>query len=291
MSLNSDRTRYILRSLSKLSNKSFEHYALNRIYHRLDDPELEFVCQQCVRKSDQKYYLADLFLPQLGMYLEIDEGHHDSDQAKIEDAVRQLDITEATGLVEHRIAASNIKFEDFNKEIETFIEYVRLRKSQLIDNNTFLQWDYEGRFTSKLHLERGFIDIGPFSAFRTHRDALNCFGYNGGHHQSGSWKIPKHVCESIGLSGDCMVWFPKLYEQNDWDNSLSEDGCVIKEIRKDGTAGIDDDGRTRIAMARSTDKFNRTLYRFVGVFKADLNYRTGHKRRFNRIDNTIKVYK
>ncbi len=81
---------YILRSLSKISNKKWEHYVINRIYHRLNDPEIEFVCQQCLRKDDNKFYLADLFFPQLGLYLEIDEHHHENDQNKIRDAIRRF---------------------------------------------------------------------------------------------------------------------------------------------------------------------------------------------------------
>lgn len=78
------KTDYILRSLSKITKKRWEHYVINRIFHKLDDPEIEFVCQQCIRKanSPDKIYLADLFFPQLALYLEIDEEHHDSDEAK-----------------------------------------------------------------------------------------------------------------------------------------------------------------------------------------------------------------
>ncbi|WP_413475970.1 AbaSI family restriction endonuclease [Hafnia paralvei] len=35
---------YILRALSKISHKRWEHYIINRIFHRLNDPELEFLC-------------------------------------------------------------------------------------------------------------------------------------------------------------------------------------------------------------------------------------------------------
>lgn len=78
------KTDYVLRALSKISHKRWEHYIINRIFHKLDDPQLEFVCQQCIRKEGEsgKIYLADLLFPQLKLYLEIDEAHHDSDDAK-----------------------------------------------------------------------------------------------------------------------------------------------------------------------------------------------------------------
>ncbi len=40
-----DKTDYILRSLTKTSKKRWEHYAVTRIYHLLNDPDIEFVCQ------------------------------------------------------------------------------------------------------------------------------------------------------------------------------------------------------------------------------------------------------
>ncbi len=51
----------------------------------------------CQKKKMEKIYLADLFFPQLELYLEIDEGHHNSEQSQIDDAKRRMDITEVTG--------------------------------------------------------------------------------------------------------------------------------------------------------------------------------------------------
>lgn len=168
--LSLDRTDYVLRSLSKISSKRWEHYAINRIFHRLNDPEIEFVCQQCIRKNDKKIYLADLYFPQLGIYLEIDEGHHDSDDAKILDATRRFDIAEASGLTEKRLPASGVSLDELNNNIETFVDLVVQRKAELVKDKSFTKWDYEHRFTAAPHLQAGFIEIGTHSAFRTHSD-------------------------------------------------------------------------------------------------------------------------
>ena len=63
---------YITRSLSNLDFKRWELYVVTRIFHRLNDPEIEFVFQQPIRNSSTRNpYLVDLFFPQLGLYLEI----------------------------------------------------------------------------------------------------------------------------------------------------------------------------------------------------------------------------
>ena len=124
------KNQYILRSLSKISHKPWEHYVINRIFHRLNDPEIEFVCQQCVRKEDGKFYLADLYFPQFDLYLEIDEAHHDSDNAKIDDAKRRFDIAEAAQLEEARISTSGRSMEYVDAEVEKFVSLLRGKKER-----------------------------------------------------------------------------------------------------------------------------------------------------------------
>lgn len=280
---------YILRSLSKISRKRWEHYAINRIYHRLNDPEIEFICQQCIR-SGSRIYLADLYFPQLNIYVEIDEGHHESDAAKINDAKRSFDIVEAAGLIELRISATNVSLAKFNENLDTCIENIRKRKYEVLSLGNFTAWDYERRFTAEPHITAGHMHVGPRSAFRTHMEALKCFGYTKGHYQRATWNLPKPVRDQIGLTGKCTVWFPKLYEQAYWENSLSDDGMTIIEKNKDPNHIRTEPWDKRIVMARSRDEFNSTLYRFLGVFEIMPDYRTGNEHRFQRVSAVIKTY-
>jgi len=280
-----DKADYILRSLSKVSSKRWEHYVINRLYHRLNDPEIEFVCQQCIRKND-KFYLADLYFPQFDLYLEIDEAHHEGDNALINDARRRFDIAEASGLTEMRISTSGASIESVDASIEEFVELLRRRKAEA---GEFDAWDYENRYKPEPHIARGYITIGPHSAFRYQKDALRCFGYTKGHFQRGAWNLPPEVVDEIELSGACMVWFPRLYEQKRWKNSLSEDGRTITEINKNPEDAYSERWGKRIVMARSRNALNQTLYRFVGVFEVIPEYRSGNERRYRRIARSVKT--
>ncbi|MEO8531842.1 MAG: hypothetical protein ABI459_11495, partial [Deltaproteobacteria bacterium] len=97
------------------------------------------------------------------------------------------------------------------------------------------------------------------------------------------------VRDAIGLSGSCMVWFPKLYAQADWINALSEDGLTISEVNKNPDHSYTEPWDNRIVMARSRDELNRTLYRFVGVFEVVPEYRIGNEHRFRRIASSVKT--
>ncbi len=284
---------YILRALSKISHKCWEHYIINRIFHRLNDPDLEFVCQQCIRKEGRsgKIYLADLLFPQLKLYLEIDEAHHDSDEAKMADGIRRLDIMEATGFIEKRIPAHNTTLDKINHLVDEFILLVRDRKAQQEAQGLFRPWGYDSRYTAQKHINAGFIEVGPYAVFRYHKDALQCFGYGDkGHHQSGSWRVPETVVKAIGLDGDVIVWFPRLYKAGEWDNSLSIDGDLITEKSLNPTRNYRETWRYRIVMAHSRDELNRTLYRFLGVFTLDEQLSSESVNVFKRVDTRIKVY-
>ena len=67
---------YILRTFSKIQHKKWELYVITRIIHLLNDPELEFVCQQLIKTPQNNRYLADLCFPELELYFEVDELQH-----------------------------------------------------------------------------------------------------------------------------------------------------------------------------------------------------------------------
>jgi hypothetical protein len=88
-----------------------------------------------------------------------------------------------------------------------------------------------------------------------------------------------------------MVWFPKLYNQKNWDNSLSSDGKAIYEVNKNTVIKeYNENWDKRIVMAHSKDELNRTLYRFLGVFEIIPEYSTGRERRFRRIATKVSTY-
>ncbi|SVC10425.1 uncharacterized protein METZ01_LOCUS263279, partial [marine metagenome] len=97
------KDEYILKSFSKLRNKKWELYVITRIIHLLNDPEIEFVCQQPIKSRDGNRYLTDLCFPGLKLYCEIDESHHANEENFYADISREREIINATGFEEIRI--------------------------------------------------------------------------------------------------------------------------------------------------------------------------------------------
>lgn len=79
------------RMLTKISHKRLESYVIHRIWNVLDNPDIHFVFQQYVVRKSGKYALADLYLSQLGVVIEINEPAHYKNQEA--DNIRNAEIS------------------------------------------------------------------------------------------------------------------------------------------------------------------------------------------------------
>ena len=94
----------------------------------------------------------------------------------------------------------------------------------------------------------------------------------------------------MGGQGEWQVWFPKLYPYKDWKNSLSDDGKTIEEqCTKPDYYGYREKFDRRIVMAHRLDALKGTLYRFLGVFEPDKNYREGSHHIFRLDEKSVNL--
>ena len=118
-----DKKEYIIRQLGRTKNKKYEAYVVTRIIHLLNDFSIKFIAQQYVTRPDGRA-LTDLFFPQFGLHIEVDEGQH-FNQANIkEDKIREADIINATG---HEILRIDVTkpFEDINDQINAVVKKLK----------------------------------------------------------------------------------------------------------------------------------------------------------------------
>ena len=270
---------YILRTFSKIQHKKWELYVITRIIHLLDDPELEFVCQQLIKTPENKRYLADLCFPEIELYFEVDELQHSKHDHFISDKNRMQEIIDASNFTEKRIQIydqnHNLKnLSEINVEINTAIKFIKDRKKEYISKNDFTPWDYYNKYNPDTHIKKGFIDIKDNVCFLFHRDALRCFGYQGGHYQQAAWSIK-------GTKKG--VWFPKLYENNEWNNSLSDDFQRIEMTRKDNSELLLEFKDVEwLVFAHYKDFLGQTVYKFLGEFHSSRELSTKYCRVFLR---------
>ena len=281
------KDRYILRNFSKIKHKKWELYIITRIIHLLNDPEIEFVCQQLIKTKNNNRYLTDLCFPALKLYYEIDEIQHSTERHKIADKIRHREIVDATDFLEKRIRVydknnNDRSLKEINDEVDISIKFIRKRKQEFLSRGKFNPWNYEMKYSPGPHIDRGYIDVKDNVVFLNHRDALRCFGYKGGHGRSGV-----RIIEGSSKK----VWFPKLYENDDWQNSLSND---FKKITMKSNIGPklpehmwDPKPTEFIVFAHYKNLLGQVVYKFLGEFHLSLEESDNSQYIFNRKKSKI----
>jgi uncharacterized protein YoxC len=271
------KDEYILKSLRSIGrNKEWEVYVVTRIIHLLNDENLEFACQQCVKdKGNDKYYLTDLCFPSLGLYIEVNEIGHSGKKGEIKDKERQEAIQNSISWKQLDIDTYkydadakkkvNKTVKDVNKTIEYIVEKIKKRKSEIESSGEKIIWDYNAKYDPKIYINNGSINPEKNISFRYIRHVLRLFGYKKGNIQTGAWRIK---CT------DEWVWFPKLYINVDkdgveWINKVENNLKTITMQRKiNGVLTETPELLERaIVFAHQKNLLGQVVYRFMGVYK------------------------
>ena len=130
-----------------------------------------------------------------------------------------------------------------------------------------------------MYVETGHIDVDDGVAVRTHAKACNLFGHSYKQYYPAMAKHP--------VDPELTIWFPKLYPNPEWQNSLSEDGETLREVSKRNNAEHFNsflkayrEGKDifkRIVFAHERDSAGAVMYRFKGLYVIDgeASIRTG----------------
>jgi very-short-patch-repair endonuclease len=279
------KAEYVSRTLARAHSKDWENYVITRIWHKLDRPDVKFVTQQYVVRP-KGHALIDLYLPQLKMFIEVDEPPHRRQINRLRDEIREHDIVKRIAAHEERdiinltddkpferirISESEddespiINITKINEQCDKLIAKIARRIRKL--GNDFKPWD-NSEEDPRTYIKRGEISLADNVAFRTCKDAANCFGHRYKNFQRG---ITTHPYRK-----DTSIWFPKLYSHGEWENKISPDGTMIRERNTDEEKNrnqikrwLDDPRNTRIVFAQGKDALGILRYRFKGVFKLD----------------------
>lgn len=283
-----NQLEYITRTLSRAQKKRFENYVVTRIYHLLDDLSIKIVTQQYVCRPENKRALTDLFFPQFGLHIEVDEPYHLSQEEQ--DNIRELDVINATKGHEFRRIKIVEDLESIHKQIEAIVNEIKTLKNTQSD---FRPWDPEKEYDPETYIVKGTISVEDNCAFFRMTDAASCFGKK--FKDKGIWKGGiKHPVEE-----NVSIWFPKLYENGDWNNAISDDENVITEKSKNSEIITRHTERImnlpyhkRIVFARVKSPLGDVMYRFRGVYELDRTKTSIENGLiWNRISKTVQTYR
>ena len=250
---------------------------VTRIWHKLDDLDYKIITQQYVKRPGSDYALTDMYFPQPGMHIAVDEGHHKS--SVISDKGREQDIISITGHIIRRIDVTT-GISDVNKQIDTIVDEIRMKRASLEDG--FVVWDPIK--------EISYIDIKDNVAFKKIVDGINCFGVKYKGFQGGGVRHP--------IDNSIFLWFPKLYPNNKWINSISEDEDIIYEKSnipekvESHIAEVMKAQHKRIVFARVIDSLGEIKYRFKGIYELNIDKTLEeHQVIWERTGTRVKTYR
>ena len=264
---------YMARLFRKISHKRFECYVVQRIWHSLNDDRVKFVVQQYVRrnKEEDRYALADLYLPQLGIIVEVNEAYHlASERQKEIDAIRNAEVSKTADAIV-KVVDCTKSLSNIHSQIDDIVNLIRLKIQELESIGRFKPWGGEDTLTVAYHMNKGYVKVEDDEYFRTIDDICETFGTKAKHRgflRAGGADIPGR--------NDYMLWFPSVTNSSGWHNVLFDEQTIYESNEKDTTnnkhfEGIKNDHNLprRVTFFREKDDLGFNFYRFVGVFELD----------------------
>lgn len=253
---------YMTRLFAKISKKKTETYVISRIWHQLNDDRVKFVVQQYIRRTQDKYALADLYLPQLGIFIEINEPFHKNN---IEiDRIRNEEISQVTHSKPIVIDCDN-SIEKIHSQISEVVQQI---KQTIIERGErFISWEGGSTLTVEYHRKKGYLKVDESEYVRTIDEAFAIFGAKAKHR--GFLRV---AGASVPDKPNEIVWCPNSGHRI-WCNELSEDGLEIREYNRNEQSRSEhverylSDNQRRVTFFREEDELGFRFYRFVGVFE------------------------
>ena len=214
------KLEYMERLFAKISKKKTESYVISRIWHQLDDDRVKFVVQQYIRRTQDKYALADLHLPQLNIFIEINEPYHKDENGVLReiDRIRNEEILSVTHS-KPIVIDCDCNIQEIHRQVTDVVSRIKQRISELGEN--FKPWDDASTLTVEYHRNKGYLKVDDNECLRTTEEVAEVFGTKAKHRgflRASGAAVPNKKHE--------IVWWPNT-EHRLWHNELSEDGWNV----------------------------------------------------------------
>ena len=268
-----DKLEYVARSLSRGTNKKYETYVINAIYQKVNNPNLIVETQKEIKLENGYRPLIDLFLPQLNIAIEVDEGYHAGETQHNHDIWREKSINSqiskpciGDSILFERVIAHDVSLEEINARID---EIVRLINSKIESRTTPLVWKSKEELLEDIK-KRGTIQLDD--CFDSNVQIINLV-YNRSY---SGWQKSTYR----------LLWFPVISDKDDdgtltsrasWQNFFNQthsiiyeraDNSSLNERKKEWALSDEQNGIVRVVFVKDRDSFGKTRKRFAGVFVA-----------------------
>lgn len=262
---------YMERLFWEIRCKKTESYVIHRIWDRLNDDRIRFEIQQKVKFPNGKIALADLYLPQLGIFVEVNEPYHESQ--KEADDFRNKELIDVTQCTQYIIRCGNpdkpgewLSLQKIHEQIDQCVELI---KEKIAHTPDLKPWSTSEWLTVEYHKQKGVLHVGD--SLRTIDDVCAVFG-----------AVPKHRgflrvgATPVPGKNDLDIWYPIANNGKGWINERRQSDEVIAEYHENEAKRISHvstvvtENKQRVVFFRDEDALGMVLYRFLGVYQLDI---------------------
>lgn len=297
----------------RTKRKAYENFIVNAIYTKVANKELMPVTQQYVKDPNdaRKYYLLDLYFPQIDLGIEIDERHHCNDENRLQDSEREAAIENAIECEVVRIAiyeADGVRKRSYDEVCTSIDQIVALIKRKIENLEGGLKWVTNEEKINEVE-QKGVFDTKDDINYKTITEIYNLCG---GSRNSG--KDVKSLQRAyLRLNKQYHLWVPTLaiktmdgeyISKHYYHNLLSEDRRIIEEhsLAKpfneskhcttpqecNGCNKCKEPQTHRVVFLRAHDMFGKPSIKFLGVYKL-YRYINANTREFIRIETKVNI--
>ena len=280
----------------RTKGKKYENFIVNAIYTKVGNPDLMPVTQQYVKDPNDlsKYYLLDLYFPQIKIAVEVDERQHTSEESQAADRERAEAIKNALQCDEIRISIvdKETKKNRSYAEICDDIDLVVLKIKEKIKEKGGVEWITNDEKKKGLGLVKNGPGIFNIEQDITYHSITEIYNICGGCRRTGEDAIRLQK-GFYRLNSKYYLWVPTLTSNrvsrgSKYSNYLNDDGTVITEINltPQGWKKYPCNGN-RVVFMRMKDIYGRPCIKFIGVFQ----YKQGNSKQctHERIATQVKI--
>lgn len=263
---------YISRLLQRTSSKRIEHYVISRIWHLLDNYDVKMTPQQYVSRELSQYALTDIYFPQIGFHVEVNEpAHYESENKVNRDLKRQKEIELNTG---HQVFVIDCRKDilSIHSQIAELVNKINSKVTEQIAQNKFKPWKPENEHNPNYWKEIGFISMSDEVSFYTIEDI--CLLFEADHQKTKRGFLRKGAIPNPNNTNQ-LIWWPAERPRSGWLNHFDEINGIITETHSDPKKKSDHyyfhskETQIRICFLHYTDVLGLTNYKYVGVFTND----------------------
>jgi len=266
--------QYLSRLFKKVSSKPTELYVLTRLWHQLNDAEIQMVPQQYVGLPENRYAMSDIYFPQANVFVEINEPPHYESDWRIElDRQRNEHILVRTG-TEVKVVDCRESLANIHIQIDEIVSLIRERISIAREQGTFKHWRPNEARNPKYWKGRKIIRLEDDVIMNNIEAVCELFGADFRKTKLGFLRRGAIPHPTIS---DNTIWWPSAFARRGWRNNYLEDGELITESHDIAEKNQSHYHRTikwphqRIVFYFNRDVLGFEGYYFLGVYQIDFS--------------------